>query len=297
MSENTTNLVALKDISLLANNMEVEFLASRDETGTCIGYIPVMSSLNIPQGNNTATQMFEVAFSKTGNDNDKEFEEVNEGEVLDLHLPAGEKTIREVDTFQYLGRRKCGRKIMKVTTKRYIKEGNILSIDFRRKSKEQEMLSESELRVAQILQESSRIKQGIKICLANLIPYLGRVARISRNEYLKTRQQFWLETEIKLENNSELLSELCQKAAASVSSGRPYLKNLDVVTLKNSILTEISYKKLRKSFGYIDQNIDQIASIRILEKKLYRNYNMIVSSYLNEYKNTSVEQFKKVSSI
>ena len=116
------------------------------------------------------------------------------------------------------------------------------------------------------------LKEGVKIYLKHLVPYLSRTTANPSLDFSLVRRMVFNEIAVRVEKNVEELRNLYNK----LNDKRFDFINLE--ELRSFIVSEIDLDLLNLSLHEIS-HIPYVVAIKELEKQLYSNYNTVVLLY------------------
>ncbi len=130
-----------------------------------------------------------------------------------------------------------------------------------------------------LLHDMTLLKKGIIVYLKHLVPYFTRITDYRGEDYKKIKATLLSDIIRKVRDNQQKLSHLHEAAREACCSLDQIPKLLDLEELREMTESEINLEILHTTFG-ADTIAPYLNAIKLLEKKLYANYNMIVLLYL-----------------
>ena len=141
-----------------------------------------------------------------------------------------------------------------------------------------EFESESDLLV-RVIKDAFLLKKGVRIYFHHLVPYFSRVAGVSAQEYAELKDALLVDIGNRIEANLSGLEELHQKATTTDLSGGKAAAFLDLEELRVMVDSEF-YSDLFSAAFPGDLVGQYIRAIKILEQRLFYNYNTAVMLYI-----------------
>lgn len=133
-----------------------------------------------------------------------------------------------------------------------------------------------------VLKDSLLLKKGMLIYLDHLTAYFTRVADFNREDYQEFRNAIISEIKKELQKNTAYLTEIYSRAKEDQNSDFSSLDWLDIEELRASMESEI-YMDLFSSVLDSEVIVRYLMALKILEKKMYNNYNTLVMLYLRTF--------------
>lgn len=144
------------------------------------------------------------------------------------------------------------------------------------------------------IKDSMILKEGVEIYLKHLIPFFSRIVNYSADEYVKLKDSILMDILHKVKKNQLNLKELHQMLRDQLKNDSDIPIYIQLEELRETLESEISTNLFEVIFSENDdskiishthaQNNYSIAmyidAIKILEKRIYANYNSIVILYL-----------------
>lgn len=146
---------------------------------------------------------------------------------------------------------------------------------------------EPQQQILQLLKDSIYLKRGIIIYLKHLAPYFSRISTFNKNEYSQLREVLFEDIQANTRKNEVRLQNLFNSIKESSENSNIYY-HLNLEDLRACMESEISYDLLEGAFkGMVYKNSCHVylGGIKALEKRLYLNYNKIVTIYQNHLTN------------
>ncbi len=156
----------------------------------------------------------------------------------------------------------------------------VISFDTQKLSVDLTKFSAREDLMLRVLKDAVLLKRGIRIYLKHLAPYLSRIVDVGRQDYAFLREFLLEDAAAHVERNRERLQAAWDELSEGVCSQRELASCLNVEDLLDAFEPEIPADVFSSSF-LGDAVIPYINSIKILEKKLYTNYNTLMLLYIS----------------
>lgn len=150
-------------------------------------------------------------------------------------------------------------------------------------------------RLVQIVKDCYLIKNGVFIYLKHLIPYFSRILKLSEIRYNSLKINLLNDVQQRVYLNMDKLQTLYQNLDKEIKNDQEIPLHLDLEKFRETIQSEINLdlfnlafedspsidkKKLEKLFSNSSSTFNMyLEAIKIIEKRLYDNYNCIVSLY------------------
>ena len=130
-----------------------------------------------------------------------------------------------------------------------------------------------------VIKDAFILKKGVKIYYSHLLPYFSRVAGVSKGEFEELKELFLSDVANRLETNLTGLEEIYRNAASLDLSGGRAAAFLDLEQLRTFVESEFYAELFASAFPgeMVNQYID---AIKILEQRLFYNYNTAVMLYM-----------------
>jgi hypothetical protein len=129
-----------------------------------------------------------------------------------------------------------------------------------------------------LLRDCHLLKRGVAVYLKHLVPLFSRITLFPREEYGSLREHVLEDVRRRVEANVETLAGWRTRAEAGDLSLANLSQDLDLETLRGVIEAEIDENLFAATFESPAIR-PYTAAIRLLEHKLYLNYNTLVLLY------------------
>lgn len=145
-----------------------------------------------------------------------------------------------------------------------------------------------------LIKDSAILKSGVSIYIKHLIPYFSRIVDRKERIYNKIEKHFLNDIQGKIQSHEEKLRQLYLSLKENIKEDSQIPIFIDLEEIRETMQSEISFSLFHVIFGNLeDLTIKSqypgeeqygysmyIQAIKILEKRLYSNYNLIVFVYL-----------------
>jgi hypothetical protein len=131
-----------------------------------------------------------------------------------------------------------------------------------------------------LLRDCHLLKRGVAVYLKHLVPLFSRITLFPREEYGSLREHLLEDVRRRVEANVETLAGWRTRAEAGELTFATLSQDLDLETLRGVVEAEIDENLFAATFESPAIR-PYTAAIRLLEHKLYLNYNTLVLLYAN----------------
>ncbi len=133
-----------------------------------------------------------------------------------------------------------------------------------------------------VLKDAVLLKRGIRIYLKHLAPYLSRISGVDKEDYAQLRAFLLDDAARHVERNQQRLEATLARASDSACSLADLEACLNVEDLLDAFEPEIPAEVFTLAFA--DKAVaPYLRSIKMLEKKLYTNYNTLMLLYIQTF--------------
>ncbi|MFH1136835.1 MAG: hypothetical protein V1816_12225 [Pseudomonadota bacterium] len=133
--------------------------------------------------------------------------------------------------------------------------------------------------LVRMIKEAYLLKKGVLIYLKHLTPYLSRVGELSREDLSVLREMLLDDIVQRVTEHKNGLEALFHQASEKIIHERNLAALLDLEQFHALIESEIYQGLLEITFDSQLANL-QVNSIKILEERLYFNFNLVVMLFL-----------------
>ncbi len=174
----------------------------------------------------------------------------------------------------------------------------------------EEMPLDGQSELIRLIKDSYFLKNGVFVYLKHLIPYFSRILKFSEEEYKDLKSVLLDDVHERVRTHMQGLEKLNQELEEKKQEGQDCLLNLNLDQLRKMIQSEIDLSlfelALAESMPKSGQQIGQflaeqtytqksfylyLHSIKIVEDRLYDNYNYIVFLYAQSLSASPVEMY------
>ncbi|MDP3480929.1 MAG: PilZ domain-containing protein [Desulfoprunum sp.] len=136
--------------------------------------------------------------------------------------------------------------------------------------------------VSLVIKDAVLLKRGIRIYLKHLAPYLSRISGIDKDQYALLRAFLLEEPAAHVARNQKRLEKVLEVLSDPTFSQADLASYIDIEELLDVFEPEIPADVFM--FAFQDEAIaPYLRSIKMLEKKLYNNYNTLMMLYVHSF--------------
>lgn len=133
-----------------------------------------------------------------------------------------------------------------------------------------------------VLKDAILLKRGIHIYLKHLAPYLSRISGLDKEQYALLRSFLLDDAAFMVKRNQQRLENVREEMSRIMSSQADLASYLNMEDLLEAFEPEIPADVF--SLAFHDEAVTPyLRSIKMLEKKLYANYNTLMMLYIHSF--------------
>lgn len=131
-----------------------------------------------------------------------------------------------------------------------------------------------------VLKDAFLLKKGVLIYLKHLIPYFTRITDYPTKDYARLKDVFLNDVFNRVKRNGERLKSLYERLQTEVRVKEDIAAYLDLEDLRDMVESEI-YLDIFKAAFDTENILPYMNAIKLLENRLYVNYNTVVMIYIH----------------